>query len=184
MLTMLAQADEGVVVGGHLLFAIICAVIAADRGRSALAWFFVGLFLSCIGLILVLVVPNLKEERERQEMADLENRRLREQLNKERHVADQRHSQVERRLVEHDEALGVDTSTPPEITAATPPAQLTNADQWFYARDGERQGPVSPETIRHLLQADAIDADSLVWSQGMQDWAPLRTVDLFRGDVS
>lgn len=184
MLAQLAQSDEGVVIGGHLLFAIICAVIAADRGRSAVAWFFIGLFLSCFGLILVLVVPNLKEQEEREQRVSLENRRLREQLNKDRQVADQRQSQVERRLGAHDEALGLDTSKPPQLHEASAPAQLTNADQWFYARDGERQGPVSPETIRHLLAADAIDQDSLVWSQGMQDWEPLRNVELFRGDVS
>lgn len=187
MLLQLAQSDEGfmaVQFGGGLLFAIICAIVAAGRGRSAVGWFFIGLILSCFGLILVLVLPDLKVQEEREKRVALENRRLREQLNKERHVSDQRHGHVERRLGAHDEALGLDTSKPPELPHSAAPAQLTDGDQWFYARDGERKGPVSMETMRHLIQAEAINADSLIWSQGMADWAPLSSVDAFRGDPS
>ena len=42
------------------VFGAIVAVIAHSRGRSALGWFFIGLFTSCIGLILVLVLPYVK----------------------------------------------------------------------------------------------------------------------------
>ena len=187
MLAHLAASDEGFVVvqfGGGLLFGIICAIVAAGRGRSAVGWFFIGFVLSCIGLILVLVLPDLKLQEQREKRTSLENRRLREQLSKERQVSDQRHGHVERRLGAHDEALGLDTSRPPELPHSTDPAQLTGGDQWFYARDGERQGPVSIETIRHLLQAQAINGDSLVWSEGMQDWTPLSRLDAFREDVS
>ncbi|MCB9877443.1 MAG: DUF4339 domain-containing protein [Planctomycetes bacterium] len=168
------------------VFGGICAAIAGSRGRSAVGWFFVGMFTGCIGIILVLVLPDQKEAEAREKRIRLENRRLREQLDKERQVADQRHQHVERRLGVHDEALGVDTSRPPQLPGGTAPAQLTETGtgQWFYARDNERQGPVSAETIRHLLQARAIQRDTLVWSQGMQDWSELRHVDEFREDVA
>ncbi|MEZ6038706.1 MAG: DUF4339 domain-containing protein [Planctomycetota bacterium] len=188
---MLSNADDALAValtaGFYLIWGVICAAIASNRGRSAAGWFFIGLFLQCIGLILVLVLPDLKVQEEREKRVRLENRRLREQLNNERQVADQRHQHVERRLGVHDEALGVDTSRPPELPAAAPaPAQLTETSsaQWFYARDNERQGPVSTETIRHLLQARAIRGDTLVWSQGMQDWDELQNVGTFRGDLA
>lgn len=187
MLLYLAQSEDSfmaVQFGGGLLFGIICAIVAAGRGRSGVGWFFIGLILSCFGLILVLVLPDLKVQEERQRRVSLENRRLREQLNKERHVSDQRQGHVERRLGAHDEALGLDTSKPPELAHTATPAQLTDGDQWFYARDGERQGPVTTETMRHLLQAEAIDGDSLVWSQGMDGWAPLNSIEQFRGDLS
>jgi hypothetical protein len=43
---------------------------------------------------------------------------------------------------------------------------------------------VSEETIRHLLAAQAIDGDSLVWRDGMADWMPAGDLEQFRGDVS
>src|SRR5690606_15223390 len=124
----------------------------------------------------------LQEQREQRQR--VETRKLREQLMKERQVSDQRHQHVERRLGAHDEALGLDTSKPPELPNSVSAAQLTNSDLWFYARDETRQGPVSSETIRHLITARAIDGSTLVWSEGMHDWAPLDNIDAFRGDLS
>lgn len=179
---MLANTDTEVVVqlGSGLIFGIICAFVASSRGRSPVGWFFLGLFLSCIALVLLLVMPDLKQEEAKTRRHQLENRRLREQLAKERQVADQRHQHVERRLGAHDQALGLDTTEPPQLTGATPP-QLTNA-AWYYARGNERLGPVTAETIRHLMQAKAISGSTLVWCEGMKDWAPLSTIDDLRGD--
>ncbi|MFT4515318.1 MAG: hypothetical protein ACI89X_004096 [Planctomycetota bacterium] len=167
-----------------LVFGGICAAIAAGRGRSPVGWFFVGVFTTCIGLIILLVLPDMKVQEEREKRQRMETRKLREQLQKERQVSDQRHHHVERRLGAHDESIGIDTSNPPGLPNTQAAAQLTNGEQWFYARDNERQGPVSEETIRHLLAAEAIDGDSLVWRDGMPDWMPARDLDQFRGDVS
>jgi hypothetical protein len=158
-----------------VVFGIVCALIASSRGRSPVAWFFLGLFLACIALVLVLVLPDLKQMETQLRQQELENRRLREQLAKERQVADQRHQNVERRLGAHDQALGLDTAEPP---------LLANAGVWYYARGNERLGPVAAETIRHLLQAQAIRGDTLVWREGMADWAPVRTTDEFGRDCT
>jgi hypothetical protein len=46
-----------------LIFAFVVAVAASARGRSGAAWFLVSIVLSpLIGLILVLVLPNLRHE--------------------------------------------------------------------------------------------------------------------------
>ena len=188
MLSMLADVEDivfvAIVFGSKAIFGIISAVVANGRGRSAVGWFFIGLALDCIGLVLVLALPDLKKEEEKERRQRLENRRLREQLAKERQVSDSRNTNVERRLGAHDEALGLDTSNPPELPLSAPTAQLSQGAQWFYARDNERQGPVTAETIRHLLQAQAIDGDTLIWSEGMPDWVPLKETDAFAGDVS
>lgn len=188
MLSMLAASEEiavfGITVGVKAVFGVICAVVASGRGRNAAGWFFIGLLIDCFGLILVLCLPDLKKEEERERRQKLENRRLREQLAKERQVSDARNTNVERRLGTHDEALGIDTSNPPVLPHTAAAAQLTEGGQWFYARDNERQGPVTSETIRHLLQAKAIDANTLVWSEGMQDWVAVKDTDAFSGDVS
>lgn len=39
-----------------LLFGIVCAVIASNKGRSGLGWFLIGVLLGPFGLILALVV--------------------------------------------------------------------------------------------------------------------------------
>jgi GYF domain 2 len=167
-----------------VVFGGICAAIASGRGRSPLGWFFVGAFLNCIGIIVILVLPDLKVEEERRRRHALETRRLREQLAKERQVADERHHHVERRLGVHDQALGVDTARPPELANTAAPPALPNAGVWFYARGQERLGPVAAETIRHLLQAQVLSPRSLVWREGMADWQPLDSVDDFAGEVS
>jgi hypothetical protein len=48
--------------------------------------------------------------------------------------------------------------------------------QWFYARDNQRHGPVSLETVQHLLAARALTRDSLVWREGMVNWLPKSAV--------
>ncbi|MGC6488270.1 MAG: DUF4339 domain-containing protein [Planctomycetota bacterium] len=188
MLSMLAAAEDivfvAIVFGSKAIFGVISAVVANNRGRSAVGWFFIGLALDCIGLVLVLALPDLKKEEEKERRRRLENRRLREQLAKERQVSDSRNTNVERRLGAHDEALGLDTSNPPELPTPAATPQLTEGAAWFYARDNERQGPVTAETVRHLLQAGAIDGDTLIWSEGMQDWTALKATDAFAGDVS
>ena len=91
-------------------FGAACAGIAHSRGRSAVGWFFIGVLAGCIGLIILLVLPNVKLEQERHDQLRRENRRLRERMRKERQVSDQRHAAVEHRLGVHDEAIGIDTS--------------------------------------------------------------------------
>ena len=47
------------------VFGGIVAAIAHSRGRSPIGRFFIGFFAGCIGLILVLVLPDLNLEEER-----------------------------------------------------------------------------------------------------------------------
>lgn len=39
------------------IFGAICAAIAAGKNRSAVGWFFIGLLLPLVGLIMILVLP-------------------------------------------------------------------------------------------------------------------------------
>lgn len=48
-----------------LLFAIITAIIARSKGRSAIGWFIIGFFLSFIGLIILLLVGRTVENEAR-----------------------------------------------------------------------------------------------------------------------
>ena len=43
---------------------------------------------------------------------------------------------------------------------------------WHYAIDGENRGPVGDEEIQGLVQQGVITGETLVWREGMADWAP------------
>lgn len=47
---------------------------------------------------------------------------------------------------------------------------------WFYAQNGERKGPVSETEAAALVQNGTISPDTLVWTEGMQDWAQAGSV--------
>jgi hypothetical protein len=44
---------------------------------------------------------------------------------------------------------------------------------WFYASDGQQNGPVSDEQLDELLRSGKINYATLVWREGMTDWQPL-----------
>lgn len=46
---------------------------------------------------------------------------------------------------------------------------------WFYALNGEQQGPVTPEQLDQLLAQGTISAATLVWREGLPGWQPLST---------
>ncbi|HEX8672650.1 MAG TPA: RDD family protein [Longimicrobium sp.] len=47
----------------------------------------------------------------------------------------------------------------------------TAASGWYYALNGERVGPRSLEEVRSLVANGVLEADSLVWTDGMREWA-------------
>ncbi|MEM8933346.1 MAG: DUF4339 domain-containing protein [Acidobacteriota bacterium] len=51
---------------------------------------------------------------------------------------------------------------------------------WFYARDDERRGPATPQVLQGLIESGTIDGETLVWTEGMEQWSALRDVDALR----
>jgi hypothetical protein len=49
-----------VLIGGFIA-AIICGVIAATKGRSALGWGILGFFFSILTLIVIIVIPSKRK---------------------------------------------------------------------------------------------------------------------------
>ena len=43
---------------------------------------------------------------------------------------------------------------------------------WYYAKDGQQNGPVTTEEITRLVATGTITAKDLVWRDGMTDWKP------------
>lgn len=58
---------------------------------------------------------------------------------------------------------------------ATPPP-LPQQIQYFYALNGQQAGPATIAELTQLFASRTINADTLVWKQGMANWAALNTV--------
>jgi len=46
---------------------------------------------------------------------------------------------------------------------------------WFYADNGQQRGPISETQLDELVRSGTINADTLVWRAGFENWQPLRT---------
>ena len=45
-------------------------------------------------------------------------------------------------------------------------------EQWYYGRNGNRNGPVDEATLQQLAGSGQLAASDLVWREGMGDWQP------------
>ncbi|MEM9280749.1 MAG: CD225/dispanin family protein [Verrucomicrobiota bacterium] len=50
---------------------------------------------------------------------------------------------------------------------------------WYYASNGQQQGPVSEEQLTELVQQGAVKGTDLVWNESMTDWIPLNSIPQF-----
>ena len=41
---------------------------------------------------------------------------------------------------------------------------------WFYAANGQQQGPFPEEQLHDLIARGTVRSDTLVWSEGMAGW--------------
>ena len=55
-------------------------------------------------------------------------------------------------------------------------------DDWYYAKNGERRGPVSLAKLRSLAEDGWLAPADPVWRAGMADWVPARDVDELFGN--
>ncbi|MFT7676917.1 MAG: hypothetical protein ACI8QC_000894 [Planctomycetota bacterium] len=92
--------------------AVACAILADKKGRSAIGWFFMGLFMPILGVILIAVIPDRNEEQTARGDQRDRTRRVEEELRQERsrREALEREVQVARERIDmHDQALGIET---------------------------------------------------------------------------
>jgi hypothetical protein len=55
-----------------------------------------------------------------------------------------------------------------------PPLQNKDNMNWYYALGDERKGPVTEAEFDALIAAGTITENTLVWKEGMANWAPLK----------
>ena len=49
-------------------------------------------------------------------------------------------------------------------------------DSWYYAQNNQQLGPVTLEALRAMVASGQVGAADLVWTQGMSQWQPARSV--------
>ncbi len=54
--------------------------------------------------------------------------------------------------------------------------------KWYYARGGEKYGPLPGARILSMARSGELSSDTLVWSRGMEGWTPLKDSDLWSAD--
>lgn len=169
----------------------ITAAIASSKGRNPVGWFFLGALFSCFAIILILVLPNLKEIKAKEERLEEENRRIREQVRQEQMRLEAFRQQTNHRLDRHDQVLQIDTAPRADsplglgVGAGMPPAlpgggQDDQRPVWFYVKGPNRCGPVSLGALRALFAGGEVNAESLFWRSGMTEWQAGRSVPEIR----
>ncbi|MEZ4857454.1 MAG: SPFH domain-containing protein [Flavobacteriaceae bacterium] len=66
--------------------------------------------------------------------------------------------------------------TPLQQQASVPPP-MPVAIQYFYASNGQQAGPVTMEQLSALFANRTVNKDTLIWKQGMANWAALKDVE-------
>ena len=51
---------------------------------------------------------------------------------------------------------------------------------WFIIIGQDRQGPLTPDDVRYLLNRKRIDGGTLIWQEGMETWTRLREIEAFQ----
>jgi len=60
---------------------------------------------------------------------------------------------------------------------------MADASRWYYAVSNERQGPLGTDEMVALRRAGSIQDETLVWTDGMTDWSPLRDTPLGQSPI-
>ena len=160
------------------IFGGVCAAIASSKGRSVIGWFFGGFFLGIIGIVIVAVLPNLAEQRRKEQAIERENRRLREQLVQEQIKTEAFRQHASARLDAHDGSLGIDIRSASQALAgpghqqALPEydePQSLSAEEWLSSLSGS--SPAHQEQAEWPAPEEAV-GNSLYVSPGVRDNPP------------
>ena len=155
-----------------VVFGCIASAIANSKGRSTVGWFFGGFFLGLIGIIIVAVLPNLKEQKFKEEAVERENRRLREQLMQEQIKTEAFRRHAAARMDVHDTHLGIDTrSVASTLPGANPQLALPNLSPEDELRLAPDDWPGIP-AHNGVPQAPPVPADSSPFSAPLPSAQP------------
>lgn len=67
---------------------------------------------------------------------------------------------------------------------APPPPPAPTAEQWYFTRNGEQQGPVTIEQLKQRAVSRQLQPTDMVWKQGMAQWIQASTITNLFDQVS
>lgn len=179
----------------------IASLIAYYKGRNMFGWFFGGFFLNVLGIILVAVLPNLKEQQAQREHMENENRRLKERLKQEQVKSESFRKHALSRLDAHDAHLGLDTKqvtalpagsdtdpllleddTSQEESASEPAYSPTR--KWRYQWNQEEHGPISEHDLAGKFRTGQLSGSTLVWNEDLPTWTRADEIPMFKETIA
>ena len=184
----------------NLAFGGACAALAHSRGRTPVGWFFIGFFLSCIGLIILMVLPNVKEEEAKHAALEEANRSLRERLRQEQMKNEAFRQHATQRLDSHDRQLDIDTrqtggfiensenqplqlgGVPGDDAVVGAPTASAGPD-WYFVENGGRVGPHNHAEMVQMVQHGRLTPATQVWCEDLEGWMPLSQTPHFQSDL-
>jgi len=63
-------------------------------------------------------------------------------------------------------------------TSSPQPMQTPSEKQWYYSQNNVQQGPVPERVVIQYIKSLTINANTLVWREGMSNWARLADTEL------
>ena len=60
---------------------------------------------------------------------------------------------------------------------------MADESNWYYAREGQQQGPVPLDYLKHWLASGQLQPTELVWREGMSEWTLAERVPELQGIV-
>ena len=169
----------------NLIFSFAVAYVASKKGRNPAGWFIFAFFFQIIALILIIVLPNLNEEKARRAWQSAALRRQKETIHQERSVNRQFRRHVLDRLDQHDEVLGLPPvknkpAEMPAIPGEIDTFPIVGDGSWFLVINGEEKGPLAEPAVLQMLRHGEISGETYVWSHGMDDWLRAKKVGNFQ----
>jgi hypothetical protein len=127
-----------------LVIAALTAYYASRKGRNPLVWFIIGILLGIFAPLLLLFFPEVKKEREDNEMPTMT-------------------------ISPPDASLHQISQTSP--TPAEFERQEEEDKLWYYLDQNHQQmGPVSVVALRELWNRGKLELNNYVWTDGMEQW--------------
>jgi GYF domain 2 len=134
--------------------AILCCLLAPQRGRSGLWWFFIGGFLPWVSLAILYVLDDLSVPHPVGAMPP--------------------------GMVPGDPGAAHPAPDPGRWPSTSDAALALPQDGWFYALRRQPMGPVSLQYLRGAIEMGSLGKDVPVWCSAFRDWVtPARVPGFF-----
>lgn len=128
----------------------LAAYLAQKRGRNPIFWFFVGLFLGVVGILVLVFLPEKKETPPMKAA----------------------HASIQASTY-HPFSTHEDIPTAngePKIRLSTSPSI-----HWYYVNhEKTSSGPLSFDEIKSAYKEGKVVGDTLVWNEEIENWMPLK----------